>query len=342
MILQHIAELPRELYRLWVSRGTNCGPIGVEMEDEGLKVAQLSKNERGADLIYGWSEKRPDDIKASSGGWQRWAINVLREVTIGERFCGREVVASMPTSEVFIENIKLPESFGVSDSRDEEFVFSKIKEKLSAEVERQDLMIRNIATEESGTVVIAIERAKIDRHLAIYEEAGLSIKSLVVWPMALVNSYTNFFGRRKSDAKAVVMLICIAEDFTKVVICRHKNLLWAKLIPTGRSHLEKDRTAEKSGDLEDSETLSRMVLELHGCRRNFGSIYKKGQIERLIFLSSDAIEKEVYATIAKQLEMPAQMGDCLGAVRIRDAVISGIDRRGCEENWTGAFGLSLS
>jgi hypothetical protein len=63
-------------------------------------------------------------------------------------------------------------------------------------------------------------------------------------------------------------------------------------------------------------------------------------------------------TIAKQLDIPAQVGDCLAAVKIIEPSLLGgkpkknnddkesagtpIDRRNCEVNWATAFGLSLS
>jgi hypothetical protein len=62
----------------------------------------------------------------------------------------------------------------------------------------------------------------------------------------------------------------------------------------------------------------------------------------LIFLSDRAVDRNVCATIAKQLEMPAQIGDCLKAVEIGDPCGPGVDRRGCKFSWATAFGLSLS
>ena len=71
-------------------------------------------------------------------------------------------------------------------------------------------------------------------------------------------------------------------------------------------------------------------------------MYKNTQLERAIFLSGQAVEKEIYTMIAKQLELPAQMGDCLAAVDIKDPLDSGIERRNCEFSWATTFGLSLS
>ena len=43
----------------------------------------------------------------------------------------------------------------------------------------------------------------------------------------------------------------------------------------------------------------------------------RGQIGRLIFLTTHTtIDKEMCVTIAKQLDIPAQVGDCLAAVEI--------------------------
>ena len=93
---------------------------------------------------------------------------------------------------------------------------------------------------------------------------------------------------------------------------------------------------------QDGETMTRLVLELNTCRRNFVSMHKKAHINRLIFLSGQIVDKSICETIAKQLEMPAQIADCLAAVEITNPDHVGIDRRSCQENWATAFGLSLS
>jgi hypothetical protein len=190
---------------------------------------------------------------------------------------------------------------------------------------------------------MASERTVIDRHLAVYEKAGLSIKSIGVWPLALINCYVKFFGRRKSDLEAIVMLICIEEDCTDVVICRHKNLLFAHSIPIGIKNLI------------DEQAISRLAMEITSCKRQFNMMYRNAQIERLIFLSGQAVDKDACATIARQLEMPAQIGDCLAAVEIakscrlsrdiendKESLDGQIDRRECPVNWAVTFGLSLS
>ena len=314
--------------------------IGVDIGDDCLKLVQLRDNGKGISLVAGSTENVPKDVKPGSSQWQRWAIDAMRQLTSNGDFQGKEVIAAMPTSDLFIDHIRMPKA---DESKLDDAIFSRIKQKLPFEPVQENTMMKYISMEQDNVLVIATERKIIDRHLAIYEKAGLAIKSIGVWPVALANCYTRFFGRRKSDLEAIVMIACIEASCTNVVICRHKNLLFARLISIGLKQL-----GNKKG-------INRLVLELTACRRQFASMYPKAQIERLLFLSGQTVDKEMCVTIAKQLEIPAQMGDCLAAVEITDARRLGgdcerdkgssgtpIDRRNCQVNWAITFGLSLS
>ncbi len=318
----------------------NAYSIGIDICNDSLRLVQLENNGRGIHLIAGATKKPPDDIEPGSSTWQRWAIETIHKLISNSDFQGKEVIAGMPTTDVFIDHIKLSKT---SDSKLQDTIFSKIKQKLPFEPVQENTMLKYIPTEQDNVMVMATERTIIDRHLAIYEKAGLAIKSIGVWPMALVNCYTTFFGRRKSDLEAIVILICVEANSTNVVICRHKNLLFARSIPIGAQQFD------------DEKAITGLVFELTACKRQFTSMHNNAQIERLIFLSSRASDRNACATIAKQLEMPAQIGDCLAAVKLPSSFRfesdtecnnenpdNPIDRRNCQVNWAVAFGLSLS
>jgi hypothetical protein len=320
-----------EVYMFW-SLKNHAYPIGVDMGDDSVRVAQLCSNGKGIELIAGGSENRPAEVEPASSHWQRWAIEAIHRLTSNGGFRGRAVVATMPASEVFIDHIKMPKIKDEKATRLEDVLISRMKQKLPFETD--DAMIKYVPAEQDNALVIATERKKIDRHLAIYEKANLQIKTIAVWPAALANSYVKFFGRRKTDIEAIVMLVCMEASCTNVVICRHKNLLFARSIPIGAPCPESE---------QDTEVMGRLVLELNGCRRQFGSMYRNGQIERLIFLSGQRVNKDLCTTIAKQMEMPAQVGDCLAAVEILMGPDGpAVGRRGSQVNWATAFGLSLS
>ena len=314
--------------------------IGIDICDDSLRLVQLGNNGKGIHLVAGANDKPPDDVESGSSIWQRWTIETIQKLISNSNFQGKEVIAGLPTNEVFIDHIKMPKA---SESKLQDVIFSKIKQKLPFEAVQENTMLKYIPTEQDNVLVIATERTIIDRNLAIYERAGLSVKSIGVWPIALVNCYKTFFGRRQCDLEAIVMLICIEANRTNVVICRHKNLLFARSISIGDQQLN------------DETDINRLVFELTACKRQFGSMHNNTEIERLIFLSSRIADKNACASIAKQLEMPAQIGDCLAAVDIASSFRSErgsecekedpgnpLDRRNSQVNWAVAFGMSLS
>jgi Tfp pilus assembly PilM family ATPase len=303
-------------------------PIGVDMGDDSLKLAQLETGRQGITLLAADFARRPEDVEAGSAAWQRWAMETICRLTADGEYRGREVIAALPASEISIEHIKLPDvnwnRLGGADPQ----TILKIKQKLPFDCD--DMIIRPIPAEGDNVMVIATKRQIIDRHLAIYEKAGLQIRSIAIWPAALANIYTRFFGRRESDVESIVMLICMETAGTNVVICRHKNLLFARSVAIGMNQLGTE------------EAMTKLSLELAACRQHFGAMYRGGEIDRLIFLLGPSESREICLAIAKQLQMPAQIGDVLGAVKIPNAGRGGIDRRQSQTNWSVALGLSLS
>jgi len=302
--------------------------IGVDLGNDCLKLAQLANGSEDTVLIAGQYVNRPADILPGTARWQRWAIEVMREAAHEGHFKGKEVVAALPANEVFIDHLRWPKKF---DGKIEDAIFAKIKQKLPFEPLEKNTLIKYIPAEQDNVIVLATERTVIDRHLAIYERAGMTLKSIGVWPVALAACYARFFGRRKTDLEAIVMLLDIQPDCTNVVISRHKNPLYACSIPVGAKQLK-----------DDDKLTGRVVMEMTACRREFLSLYKGLQIERLIFLSGLSVDPEIYRTIAKQLEVQAQMGDCMAAIQMNDPDRFGLDRRNGTVGWALAFGLSLS
>ena len=358
--------------------GGGSGPIGLSIGDDILRMAQLANNGKGTSLIASAVETRPHDVKPGTATWQRWVVEAIQRLTTSSKFHGKDIVAALPASELFIDLVKMPSACRdksqntakgrkADDLQLSQAVFSKIKQKLPFEPD--DAMIKYFPTEQDNILVIAAERKIIDRYLAVYENAGLAIKSIGVWPNALTSTYGTFFGRRKNDLDTIVMLLDIESNCTNVVICRHKNVLFARSIPIGTEQLkahasslaaspDKSQAPSAPPDVPTSPAgntlMMNLIFELTACKRRFASTYTSAPIERLVFLSGQAADKDLCAAIAKQLEMPAQIGDCMAAVETPEYhQCSRIDRRisvtddselpqQSQVNWATPFGLSLS
>lgn len=305
-------------------------PIGVDMGSETLKMAQLIEDSEKVRVLAGTKDDLPPEMKLGSSQWQHWVIKTIRQMLAQGTFKGKKVVTALPVNEVFIDQLKIPRT---PEEKLRETVIAKVSGKLP--FESKDALVQFVVTNvnsEIDVLVMATERTKVDQHLAIYEKAGLEVQSIGVWPLAMVASYANFFGRRRSDADTTVMLLEIGANFTKSVICRQKQLLFARLLPIGGKHLVNE------------ETVKRLVLELTSCARYFQQAAKDSRIGRLIFLAGQGADRELCGSIvelAQHLEVPAQIGDVLAAVDLSEEGKS-FERRGSHVNWTSSFGLSLS
>ena len=301
--------------------------IGLDIGDDIVKIAQLHANGSEITITAGGSENRPENIERGSAGWQRWVISAINNVVENSKFNGKTAVACLPARDIYIDYARVSGSHNMSDEKLSELIFPKIKGRLP--FDENGAVIKYVPAADDNVIVLAADRRKIEINLAIYERVPLSVKSIAVWPQVIANCYARFFARRRTDLESIVMLVDIGPERINVVISRHRNLLFARSLDFGLNQL-------------NGEDGSRLTLELNACRRSFGSMYKSGQIERLVFLSGNAVNKETFAKIAKQLELPAQMADCLAAVKIENPWNCKIERRGCRESWATAFGLSLS
>ncbi len=309
--------------------------IGIDLSGGELKMAQLGRCGKGdISVISGAFEVCPQEIESGSAQWQKWMIDTIGTSMKSRRFRGKQVVAAMPPAEVFLDTLRVPDEciadgqqINLEDRKVQDALYAQIRHKLPSDL--NDVMIKYLPTEAGQVIAVAIQRCKVDRNLAIYDRVGLNVRTIALWPMALMNTYACFFGRRESDLTAVVILIDINSNHTNLVICRHKQLLFARSIKIGNQLLD-----QEGG-------LKQLLLELTACKDRFSQLYPNCPIERQIFLSGQLVDREIYMKIAPKLDMPAQMGDCLTAVEISNPQQCGIDRRECQTSWASAFGLSL-
>jgi len=307
---------------------------GIDLGSSFLKAAQLGCDSDGLYLQAAACEKIPDGIEYGSAEWQRWALGQIKQTLGKGSFKGKDVLAAIPSGEMFIDQVKVPRA---AEKEIEKSAFDAVRDKLPFNAD--GAMIKYIHTDTSGNngqvdvLVMAAERMTVNKHLAIYEKAGLGLKGMSVWPLAMAASYTKFFGRRAEDEHAVVMLVDIGANHGNVVICKHTNLLFARVISAGYNQLAKDISAEQ------------FMSEIDACWRYYESLTHSRRIERLIFLAGRSVDKDIcekVAQFAQKMQVPAQIGDVLGAVQIRDGQDIGIDRRGLQVDWATTFGLSLS
>ena len=151
--------------------------------------------------------------------------------------------------------------------------------------------------------------------------------------LAIVNSYVKFFGRRNEDEKTIAMLVDTGANHSNIAICKHTNLLFARVIPVGFMRLVNGNMAED------------LIEEMNACWRYFESVPGGGRIERLIFFSGRGTDNRLckkVGQLAEKMQIPAQIADVLTAVEVRKECKIAIGRCGYKVDWARAFGLSLT
>lgn len=310
-------------------------PIGVDLGSGYLRVAQLGMNGQGLFLQAAGLEAKPEEIKTGSPEWQRWGIEAIQKILKQSDFKGKKIVTALPSDDLFIDQVRISKS---ATAQAEQAAFSKVQKRLPFKPEEG--LIKYVAAEhpdskssEVEVLVLAAPRRQVDRHLAIYEKAGLEIQGISVWPFAMINSYSRFFCRRKNEQDRISILLDVGTNHCNIVICRGCQLLFARVIPFGFVQISQN------------ETVHRMIAEIDACARYYGTMPGSKPIERLVFLAGSGIERAVsdkVADLAQRMQIAAQIGDVLSAVRVdpkQQKCI--IDRRNSRVDWAMAFGLSL-
>ncbi len=317
--------------------GKKYGPIGVDLGSGHLRAVQLAQNGQGLFLHAGGIKTKPDQVKAGTPEWQRWAMESLREIIRENRFKGIKVMTALPSDDLFIDQVRVSRSS--SPEAIERAAFAKVQNKLPFKAEEgllKYVFVEQPETAKGGeieVVVMGASRLAVEVHLAIYEQAGLEVAGMVPWPLAMISSYTCFFCRRRNEQDRVSMLMSLGTHHCNIVICRSSSLLFARVVPIGFAHLRQ------------TDEMNRLIAELDACTRYFQTMSAVEPIERLLFLAGSGVGRSVcegVAELAQRLQIAAQVGDVLSAIRVDFAEQKMmIDRRNAKVDWSLTFGLAL-
>ena len=310
-------------------------PIGVDLGSGYLRAVQLGQNGQGLFLQSAALRSNPDSMEFRSPAWQHWAAENIREMIRENDFLGKSVVTAIPADELLIDPVKIPRS---SQKQIDEILPQKLHKRLPFPIDKaliQHVVVDPGESNSSDTLdvlAVSANREDINRHLAIYEKAGLSISGISIWPFAMIKSFTNFFCRRQNEQEATAILINVGTNHTNVVITRGPNLLFARVMSIGYVQLEQ------------GQMVQRLFSEIDTCMQYFGDSTAAAQIDRIIFLAGSGASRTLcdkLAGLAQKMQVAAQIGDVLSAVEINHSPKCLIDRRNCKVDWATAFGLSL-
>lgn len=300
--------------------------IGIDTAGEGLHLVQLGGRGAGTEAMELAFHPRPEQIPSGTAAWQHWGVEALNDLLKQGAWGCKSARGVISASQMIVETV---ERVKTKDDKFLETMVARIRPRIESGCTRETLVIKDLPIDNTYTLVMATDREWVNRYLATYEKAGLEIEALYTWPETLHRCYCQFFGRRDSDQKATVMLLDVRRDYTHAVICRQDKIYFARRLSVGVEALH------------DDKMLDRLILEVGTCRRDFEMLYSSITLERLVFLSGASVPNNVYMAIAKEVEMAAQVGDCLNAVSQTPCVTKQKSLNHASGSWASAFGVCL-
>lgn len=345
-------------------------PIGVDLGSSFLKIVQLRSSDGRVELVGAGLAEAPAACRDDRARWLDFHCQQIRGLLKAGRFKGRETILALPASATFLQPVRIP----ILPEREiDSAIKTELRGKLPYPVE--DAVIRHIL---AGTVyqdgrdmqeriVVATARPDLEECLLMAHRAGLDVVGVDVEACAIVECFARML-RRSSDQASGTLFVDMGASSTQVVLTQSHKMVFASNLPLGGRSLD-DTIAERLGiSSEQARCLRRQAAgenddraaedELFGllddsiaeladriiqCVRYYESVFRNQAIGRVIFLGGQAHSKRLCQSIARRLNLPAQVGDPMAGIkRASNAAWDiGLDARQPNPSWAVAVGLSL-
>lgn len=355
-------------------------PIGVDLGTATLKMAQLRAMPKGAfTLIAAAIAEVPPEARREPAARMRFLHDGLRIAMKDAAFKGNQCILSLPAEMTFVQHLKLakmpPEQLASA-------LHWELQGKLPYDPSRA--IIRHVLAGEiyennevrQEVIVLAVNRDTVEAHINLLRRVKLDCVGMNIEPCAIVDCFARLF-RRSADASRATLFIDIGVGSTQVVISHGQHAAFARnLFLAGNQfdqavadglkvsldeaqRMRRLAAADELGDGQLAplqEALSPAVTALSdqvtSCLRYYESVFPNRPLERAVFLGGQAYDKRLCQMLARQLVLPAQIGDPLAGIP-RESNVPGLGSQGDGSrleasgdeslpDWAVAVGLSLS
>ena len=354
---------------LRIVKGKNL-PIGADLGSSTVKLAQLRLADDQYELLAAASQEIPPECRTEQDQRLAFMADAIRKMLKPKVFSGRRCILSIPAETTVVQHVKMPhmKSEMLSDA-----LRAELEGKLPYPL--QDAIVRHVVAgdipgdseNQQELITFSVSREVIEAYLAMSRRAKLDVVGVNVESCALVECFGRLF-RRASDAERTILFIDMGARSTQVVFSHGSHIVFARNLQIGgeqfdqaiadglripveqvhslRVDLQSDDAAN-DGDGQVHRHLDKPIAalasELSKCLRYYESVFRGHPVERAIFLGGQAHDKRLCQSLARHLNLPAQIGDPL--LRIKRAEVDelneSMDQRKPQPDWAVAVGLSV-
>ena len=344
-------------------------PIGIDLGNSSIKLAQLKPEQETLDLVAAAAFDVPVQNRTDLTSHLQFAEQAIRDAMRTAPFHGKKCIVCLPDPQTFLQHIRVPrlDPWAMTKA-----VRTELTGKLPYSVD--DAVIRHIVAgnvfgdpdNKQEVIVVAAHRGTLESYLAMVTRCKLEIVGLNIGSCAIVECFSRLF--RPGDMNNAVLYIDLGASSTHVVVAHGNKMVFARNLAQSEMHVDLsvatgmgitpdqahalrwDLCRAGRGDAAEDEfyryidePLADLAHEINQCLHYYESAFRNQPVDRIVFVGGGAYDKRLCQTLARQLNMPAQIGDPLVRVRRPEGVAlpPGLDRREPQPNWAVAVGLSL-
>ena len=356
---------------LKIVKGKNL-PIGVDLGTSTVKLAQMRLVESTYELVAAAAEEIPRECRSDLDQRLAFLADAIRRMTKSKTFAGKQCILSIPAETTVVQHVKMPRLKA-------ELLPNAIRAELDGKLPYSvdDAIVRHVlagdipgdADHKQEMIAFSVSRQTVDAYLAMSRRAKLDVIGVNVESCAIVECFGRLF-RRASDADRTILFVDMGANSTQVVFAHGNQIVFARNLEIGGEQFDQAIAEGLRVPIEEvhalrlelqsnvgsdgqtnavqihrqlAEPIDTMANELSKCLRYYESVFRGRPVERAIFLGGQAHDKQLCQSLARRLNLPAQIGDPLLRVKRPDAAgpEKGLDQREPQPDWAVAVGLSV-
>jgi type IV pilus assembly protein PilM len=345
-------------------------PLGIDLGSASIKIAQLRALPKGAFSLIAMGETPvPPEARREPSARLRFLHDGLRQILHSAPFKGAQCVLSLPAEMTFVQHLKVPkmpaEQLGPA-------LRWELQGKLPYDPARA--IVRHVVAGEiladgeakQELIVMAVNRDTIESHINLLKRAKLDCVGMNIECCAIVDCFARLF-RRTADGVRSILFVDIGAASTQVVIGHGSVVAFARnlvlaggqldqvvadalKVPLDEAHRLRTATAasaEQGPQAAQVAAAQAPMIEALGeqitsCLRYHDSVFPNRPLERAVFLGGQAYDKRLCQALARQIALPAQIGDPLACIpREQDPTAGPANGEANLPEWAVAVGLSI-
>lgn len=353
------------------------GPIAIDLGSATLRMLQMGQSGGQLQVIAAAQASTPPALTGTI--IDRHSLDEAKELIKRQirdnRFRGRDVITSVPLSDVRIKSFRLPCMPEAELEQAVTFEASQRFHSLDDEPEVRYYNAGKISAEggdQYELIVLAVPGDVLRKHLAVLQECGLFSVAVEFGPAAAFRPFARFL-QRNSDEQQTTGLFEIGYNSSRLLIARGTEASFLKVFSSGMKSLVESiaqgldvslgeaialfESLCVGGDGHhplDTEAESRRNRVLsamsHGfeqigkeislCLRYFSVTFRGSLPSELICVGGGARSDFVLSRLSDIISLPTRVGDPLRSIDTQRA-FTGADRRCHQPEWSHVAGLAL-